>query len=113
MARGHSRSRSEVQGITVRSIEGEPVRADVAGFFRQDETGSLRSLYERGDTVELYDDGRPVRLRVEQVKDRSLVARQTLPDGSLGGISRLITEKDAKGNVVGLKEAGKSGRRVV
>jgi hypothetical protein len=112
MARGHSRSRSEVQGITVRSVENEPVRADVAGYFRKTPDGSLGELYGRGDTLELYDNGRAVPVRLEQVKDRSLVARLTLPDGSLGGITRLVTEKDAQGNVVGLKEAGKNGRRV-
>ena len=112
MARGHSRSRSEAQGITVRSMENEPVRADVAGYFRKTPDGSLGELYGRGDTLELYDAGQAVRVRVEQVKDRSLVGRLTLPDGSNGGITRLVTEKDSKGNVVGLKEAGKDGRRV-
>lgn len=112
MARGHSRSRSEAQGITVRSLEDEPVRADVAGYFRKTPDGSLNELYDRGDTVELYDNGRAVNVRVEQVKDRSLVGRLTLPDGSMGGITRLVTEKDAKGNVVGLKEAGSRGRRL-
>lgn len=112
MARGHSRSRSEAQGITVRSLANEPVRADVAGYFRKTPDGSLGELYGRGDTLELYDNGRAVPVRLEQVKDRSLVARLTLPDGSLGGITRLVTEKDAQGNVVGLKEAGKNGRRV-
>jgi hypothetical protein len=112
MARGHSRSRSEAQGITVRSLDDEPVRADVAGYFRKTPDGSLGELYGKGDTVELYDDGQAVLVRVEQVKDRSLVGRLTLPDGSMGGITRLVTEKDSKGNVVGLKEAGTQGRRL-
>jgi hypothetical protein len=112
MARGHSRSRSEAQGITVRSLDDEPVRADVAGYFRKTPDGSLGELYGKGDTVELYDDGQAVLVRVEQVKDRSLVGRLTLPDGSMGGITRLVTEKDSKGNVVGLKEAGIQGRRL-
>jgi len=112
MARGHSRSRSEAQGITIRSLDDEPVRADVAGYFRKTPDGSLGELYGKGDTVELYDDGQAVLVRVEQVKDRSLVGRLTLPDGSMGGITRLVTEKDSKGNVVGLKEAGSQGRRL-
>jgi hypothetical protein len=67
----------------------------------------LKGLFESGDRIRLFDGGEGVPLRVSQVKDRSVVAIDK------GGLPvRLVLEKDSEGRVVGLKEPGRSGRRV-
>lgn len=110
MARGFAKNREA--GITVRSLDDEPVRKDVAGFFRANPRGSLGELYGKGDTIRLYDDGVAVPVRIDTVRNRSLVGRQRLPDGEEGKVIRLVLERDAQGRVVGLKESGFRGRRV-
>ena len=111
MARGHSRGLSEVQGITVRSVDEQPVKANLASVF-SDPKASLRDVYQAGDIVQLYDAGQAVNVRVSVVKDRSLVGRYEA-GGRQMTAGRLILERDANGKVIGLKEPGRNGRRVV
>ncbi len=107
MARGHSRSRSEASGLTVRSLDEVRTPPSVANAFRGDPGASLKGLFESGDRIRLFDGGEGIPLRVSQVKDRSVVAIDK------GGLPvRLVLEKDSEGRVVGLKEPGRSGRRV-
>lgn len=108
MARGQNRPRSSVQGISVRSVADEPRVVRVAEAFA-DKDASLRSLYEAGDKVRLFDNGQYAYVRVKQVKERSITA---IPEGSDQPV-RLVLEKDLQGRVVGLKESGVKGRRVV
>jgi hypothetical protein len=70
---------------------------------------SLRDLYEAGDKVRLFDNGQYAYVRVKQVKERSITA---IPEGSDQPV-RLVLEKNLQGRVVGLKESGLGGRRVV
>jgi hypothetical protein len=108
MARGHSRGLSEAQGLTVKTIDEMPRRADVAGFFRGTPDGSLSELYEAGEVIRLYDKGVGIPVRISEVKGRSIFAQD-----DAGKVVRLVLEKDAGGKVVGLKESGRNGRRVV
>lgn len=108
MARGQNRPRSSVQGISVRSVADEPRVVRVAEAFT-DKDASLRNLYEAGDKVRLFDNGQYAYVRVKQVKERSITA---IPEGSDQPV-RLVLEKDLQGRVVGLKESGVKGRRVV
>ena len=108
MARGHTRTRSEVQGISVRSLADEPRFARVREHFANNPTGSLRELYESGDKVRLFDKGEYAYLQVRDVKERSITA--TTEDSDT--LIRLVLEKDLQGRVVGLKESGAKGRRV-
>lgn len=108
MARGQNRPRSSVQGISVRSVADEPRVVRVAEAFA-DKDASLRNLYEAGDKVRLFDNGQYAYVRVKQVKERSITA---IPEGSDQPV-RLVLEKDLQGRVVGLKESGVKGRRVV
>lgn len=107
MARGHSRSRSESSGLTVRSLDEVRTPPSVANAFRADPEASLKGLFESGDRIRLFDGGEGIPLRVSQVKDRSVIAldKEGLP-------VRLVLEKDSGGRVVGLKEPGRGGRRV-
>ncbi len=101
-----------MQGMSVRSVDDEPVRADVAGYFRNNPEGTLRDLYEQGDIVSLYDDGRAQPVRISLVRDRSVVGRFLLGGREITA-TRFTLERDAEGNPIGLKETGRNGRRVV
>jgi hypothetical protein len=108
MARGHTRTRSDVQGISVRSLADEPRIARVGEHFASKPDGSLRELYDAGDKVRLFDKGQYAYLRVKEVKERSIIALPLDSDAPV----RLVLEKDSQGRVVGLKESGAKGRRV-
>ena len=108
MARGYPRASTEVAGLTVRSVENEPVRANISGYFRDNPKGSLKELFSKNDRLSLYDKGKEIPVVVSAVKDRSVVVRFPLATAT-----RLVLEKDAEGNVIGLKESGVNGRRVV
>lgn len=108
MARGHTRTRSDVQGISVRSLADEPRIARVGEHFASKPDASLRELYDAGDKVRLFDKGQYAYLRVKEVKERSIIASPLDSDTPV----RLVLEKDSQGRVVGLKESGAKGRRV-
>jgi hypothetical protein len=108
MARGHTRTRSEVQGISVRSLADEPRIARVGEHFASQPDGSLRELYDAGDKVRLFDKGQYAYLQVREVKERSIIASSPNSAKPI----RLVLEKDLQGRVVGLKESGAKGRRV-
>ena len=112
MARGYTGTRTSVQGISVRSVDDEPVRADVAGYFRNNPNGTLKDLYQKGDLISLYDEGRAQPVRISLVRDRSVVGRFLLGGREITA-TRLTLERDADGNPIGLKEAGRGGRRGV
>ncbi len=111
MARGQTKPRSSVQGISVRTMADEPVRADVAGYFRKNPEGTLKDLYQQGDLVLLYDNGKAQPVRLSVVRDRSVVGRFLLGGREITA-TRLTLERDANGNPIGLKETGRGGRRV-
>ena len=98
--------------MSVRSMDDEPVRADVAGYFRNNPEGTLKDLYQQGDLISLYDDGKAQPVRISVVKDRSVVGRFLLGGREIAA-TRLTLERDANGNPIGLKETGRGGRRVV
>ena len=98
--------------MSVRSMDDEPVRADVAGYFRNNPEGTLKDLYQQGDLISLYDDGKAQPVRISVVKDRSVVGRFLLGGREITA-TRLTLERDANGNPIGLKETGRGGRRVV
>lgn len=98
--------------MSVRSVDDEPVRADVAGYFRNNPEGTLKDLYEQGDIISLYDDGRAQPVRISLVRDRSVVGRFLLGGREITA-TRLTLERDAEGKPIGLKETGRNGRRVV
>jgi hypothetical protein len=108
MARGQTKPRSSVQGISVRSVADEPRVVRLAEAF-DNKNASLRDLYEAGDKVRLFDNGQYAYVRVKQVKERSITA---IHEGSDQPV-RLVLEKNLQGRVVGLKESGLGGRRVV
>ena len=109
MARGQNKPRSSVQGISVRTVADEPRIVRVAEAFAKDKDATLQGLYEAGDKVRLFDNGEYAYARVKRVRERSLDA--TLENSDQG--VRLVLEKDLQGRVVGLKESGAKGRRVV
>jgi len=107
MARGHTRTRSAVQGISVRSVDDEPRLVRLAEYFAGNPKASLREVYKAGDRVRLFDKGEYAYLRIKDVKERTAIAT---PEGSTKPV-RLVLEKDLQGRVVGMKESGAKGRR--
>jgi hypothetical protein len=94
-------------------MDEQPVKANLATVFR-DPKASLQDVYRPDDRIELYNpDGTVQPLRVSKVRNRSLVGRFIVSGGREMTATRLILERDAQGNVIGLKEPGRTGRRVV
>lgn len=108
MARGHTRTRSAVQGISVRSVDDEPRLVRLADYFSGNPNGSLKEVYKAGDRIRLFDNGEYAYARLKDVKERTAIAT---PEGSSKPV-RLVLEKDLQGRVVGMKESGAKGRRV-
>ena len=108
MARGQTRPRSIVQGISVRSVADEPRLVRVADYFAGNPDGSLRDIYEAGDRIRLFDSGEYAYLRISGVKERSITATASDSDQPV----RIVLEKDLRGRIIGLKETGVKGRRV-
>jgi hypothetical protein len=93
-------------------MDEQPVKVNFASVFR-DPNASLKDAYQADDRIQLYNpDGSVQPLRISKVRDRSLVARFIVGDREMTA-TRLVLERDAEGRVIGLKEPGRDGRRVV